>query len=182
MRSNISDLIGHVFKILDYKYRLNPCFDAIFEEIQVQKMEEWLNKMRKWCSIRERCELDVRTKLKKADVNESELQQLIARLIEEDFMSESRFLESYIRTHIEYKGWGPHKIANGLKIKGFDSSSAWEAVNSWDQKAFESALSRLLERRAGEWKENRERVIRFLVSRGYRMGDILRQGATLEQG
>jgi SOS response regulatory protein OraA/RecX len=40
----------------------------------------------------------------------------------------------------------------------------------------------LLERRAGEWKENRERVIRFLVSRGYRMEDILRQGATLEQG
>jgi regulatory protein len=182
MRANISDLIGRVFKIQDCKYRLNPCFDAIFGQIRVQKMEKWLNKMRKWCSIRERCEQDVRTKMKNADVNETEIQQVIARLIEEDFMSENRFLESYIRTHIEYKGWGQHKIVNGLKIKGFDSSSAWDAVNSWDQKAFERALIRLLERRAGEWKENRERVIRFLVSRGYRMEDILRQGATLEQG
>ena len=145
-------------------------------------MEEWLNKMRKWCSIRERCEHDIRAKLKKADVPDSEIQQLIARLIQEDFMSESRFLESYIRTHIEYKGWGPHKIVNGLKIKGFDSSKAWNAVNSWDQKDFERVLNRLLERKVVAWQENRERVIRFLVSRGYRMEDILRQGAALGTG
>jgi regulatory protein len=182
MRSNISDLIGRVFKIQDCKYRLNPCFDAIFGQIQVQKMEEWLNKMRKWCSIRERCVYDVRAKLLKAEISETESQQVIARLIEEDFMSENRFLESYIRTHIEFKGWGPHKVASGLKIKGFDSSTAWNAVNSWNQKDFEHALGRLLNRKADEWHENRERVIRFLISRGYRMEDILRQGAALEQG
>ena len=82
MRSNISDLIGHVFKIQDCKYRSNPCFDAIFGQIHVRNMEEWLNKMRKWCSIRERCEHDIRAKLKKADVADSEIQQLIARLID----------------------------------------------------------------------------------------------------
>jgi SOS response regulatory protein OraA/RecX len=69
-----------------------------------------------------------------------------------------------------------------LKIKGFDSSKAWNAVNSWDQKDFERVLNRLLERKVEEWQENRERVIRFLVSRGYRMEDILRQGAALGTG
>ena len=97
-------------------------------------------------------------------------------------MSESRFLESYIRTHIEYKVWCPQKIANGLKIKGFDADKAWGAVNSWDRMDFERVLQRVLSRKEEEWKENRERVIRFLVSRGFRLEDILRQGAALGQG
>lgn len=145
-------------------------------------MEEWLNRMRKWCSLRERCEHEVRVKLKKAELSESEIYRVIEQLVQEDFLSESRFLESYIRTHIEYKGWGPQKIANGLKIKGFDSGKAWGAVNSWDRMDFERVLEHVLSRKEEEWNENRERVIRFLVSRGFRLEDILRQGAALGQG
>tara|TARA_B100000768_G_scaffold72763_1_gene69775 strand:- start:4647 stop:5195 length:549 start_codon:yes stop_codon:yes gene_type:complete len=182
MRTKISDLIGRVFKIQDCKYRSNPCFDAIFDQIRVENMEEWVYKMRKWCSLRERCEQELRIKLQKLDVSENEANQVIEQLVREDFLSQSRFLESYIRSHIEYKGWGPYKIVNGLKTKGFDSNEAWGAVNLWDQSDFERALLHLFERKRGEWQDNRERVIRFLVSRGYRMEDILRQGAALERG
>ena len=154
----------------------------LWNKFDARKMEEWVNRMRKWCSLRERCDQDVRVKLKKAELSESEVYKIIERLIREDFLSESRFLESYIRTHIEYKGWGPQKIANGLKIKGFDADKAWGAVNSWDRMDFERVLQRVLSRKEEEWKENRERVIRFLVSRGFRLEDILRQGAALGQG
>ena len=88
------------------------------------------------------------------------------------FLSNERFLTSYVGTHAEHKSWGPRKIAHGLRAR-FSGSAADAAVAAHPQSSFKAALA-LVERRRAELPAKRERVIRFLVSRGFAVNDILR--------
>ena len=69
---------------------------------------------------------------------------------------------------------GVRAIAHGLRAKGFSGSAADAAVAAHPQSSFKAALAALVERRRAELPAKRERVIRFLVSRGFAVNDILR--------
>lgn len=137
-------------------------------------MDEWKEKMRRWCSLQERCTGDVRRKLQGQIEDEREIDTIVATLVEEGFLSDERFLTSYVRTHAEHKSWGPRKIVHGLRAKGFSSAAANAAVAAHSQSSFQASLKALVERRRAELPAKRERVIRFLVSRGFAVNDILR--------
>ena len=85
-------------------------------------IDEWKEKMRRWCSLQERCTGDVRRKLQGQIQDEEEVDAIVEALVEEGFLSNERFLTSYVRTHAEHKSWGPRKIAHGLRAKGFSGS------------------------------------------------------------
>ena len=121
------------------------------------------------------CTGDVRRKLQGQIQDEEEVDAIVEALLEEGFLSNERFLTSYVRTHAEHKSWGPRKeIAHGLRAKGFSGSAADAAVAAHPQSSFKAALAALVERRRAELPAKRERVIRFLVSRGFAVNDILR--------
>ena len=137
-------------------------------------IDEWKEKMRRWCSLQERCTGDVRRKLQGQIEDEREIDTIVATLVEEGFLSDERFLTSYVRTHAEHKSWGPGKIIHGLRAKGFSSAAANAAVAAHSPSSFQASLKALVERRRVELPAKRERVIRFLVSRGFAVNDILR--------
>ena len=137
-------------------------------------IDEWKEKMRRWCSLQERCTGDVRRKLQGQIDEEEGVDVILATLVEEGFLSDERFLTSYVRTHAEHKSWGPRKIVHGLRAKGFSSAAANAAVAAHSQSSFQASLKALVERRRAELPAKRERVIRFLVSRGFAVNDILR--------
>ena len=137
-------------------------------------IDEWKEKMRRWCSLQERCTGDVRRKLQGQIQDEKGINTIVEALVEEGFLSDERFLSSYVRTHAEHKSWGPRKIAHGLRAKGFSGSAADTAIAAHPQSSFKASLAVLVERRRAELPAKRERVIRFLVSRGFAVNDILR--------
>ena len=137
-------------------------------------IDEWKEKMRRWCSLQERCTGDVRRKLQGEIQDEKGINTIVEALVEEGFLSDERFLSSYVRTHAEHKFWGPRKIAHGLRAKGFSGSAADTAIAAHPQSSFKASLAALVERRRAELPAKRERVIRFLVSRGFAVNDILR--------
>ena len=137
-------------------------------------IDEWKEKMRRWCSLQERCTGDVRRKLQGQFDDESAVNGIVDSLVEEGFLSDERFVTSYVRTHAEYKSCGPRKILHGLRIKGFSNAAARAAVAAHSPASFQASLGALVERRRAELPEKRDRVIRFLVSRGFAVNDILR--------
>ena len=137
-------------------------------------IDEWKEKMRRWCSLQERCTGDVRRKLQGQMEDEKGVDVIVAALVEEGFLSDERFLDSYVRTHAENKSWGPRKIVHALRAKGFSGAAANAAVAAHSQASFRASLEALVERRRAELPAKRERVIRFLVSRGFAVNDILR--------
>jgi len=137
-------------------------------------MEEWMEKMRRWCSQQERCTHGVRGKLQRASVDDETATAVVQALLDEGFLSDDRFLESYVRTHMEYKRWGPRKILQGLREIGFSAAEVERALNHADEHRFQEILTELVERRKPELAEKRERVIRYLLGRGFLVNEVLR--------
>ena len=142
-------------------------------------MEEWLDRLRKWCSIQERCTLEARRKILQWGGTEVQAEQAISQMQDENFIAEDRFIEAYVRGHVEYKMWGPHKVIAGLRSKGISTSEAQRAMDRVPRKVILDGLNHLAQRRASELQTHRERVIRFLMSKGYNLQDILDSLAAL---
>lgn len=107
-------------------------------------------------------------------MDQVEAQGVVQALVKAGFLSDERFLESYVRTHVEYKHWGPKKVVHGLRLKGFSGGVANKAVNSIASERFQEILDGLVDRRRAELKAKRDRVIRYLLGRGFHLEDIFR--------
>ena len=142
-------------------------------------MEEWLDRLRKWCAMQERCALDARKKIIQWGGSEDEAEQAIRRMMKEDFMSEERYIQGYVRAHVEYKKWGPYRVVAGPRSKGVPTSQAQIAVDAVSREVVLDTLNELVQRRAAELPDRRDRVIRFLINKGYNLQDILASLAAL---
>ena len=127
---------------------------------------------RKWCSTQERCTQDLRERLRRRGVAPEEMEQLVALLVEEDYLNEDRFAESFVRARAEHKAWGPAKIRAGLRAKGVDSAAIERAMSVQREAVFDEGLERLVARRASELPEGRDRVVRWLLGRGFGLSEI----------
>ena len=109
------------------------------------------------------------------------MEQLVALLVEEDYLSEERFAESFVRARAEHKAWGPAKIRAGLRAKGVDSAAIERAMSAQREAVFDEGLERLVARRARELPEGRDRVVRWLLGRGFGLSEIFAALARWEQ-
>jgi regulatory protein len=64
------------------------------------------NKLRHYCAYQERCHEEVRTKLLSLKIYGSDLEEIINKLIEDDFLNEERFAKAYAGGKFRIKKWG----------------------------------------------------------------------------
>lgn len=107
-----------------------------------------LQKAKHYCAYQERSHKEVREKLYSFKLYKKEVEQLIAQLIEEDFLNEERFAIAFARGHFNLKKWGKEKIKYELKQKQVSEYCIREALNAINNsdynKTFESvAVSKL---------------------------------------
>ncbi len=143
--------------------------------ISKDNMEKTLEKIRKYCAYQDRCTKEVQTKLRSLGISESDFEEIINQLIEEGFINEERFTQSYIRGKINTKGWGVQKIIYNLRLKGIEEHLIKKEIAKLDSQSIEKNLISLIEK----WITNKEltfstkqRLYRYLMSRGYSSGEI----------
>jgi len=68
-----------------------------------------------FCTYQERTISEVRKKLAGMDLPPSRIDDLIQELIQENFINEDRFVESFVSGRIRIKKWGRLKIRMALK-------------------------------------------------------------------
>jgi regulatory protein len=84
----------------------------------VYTYEKALNAMRSLCSREEKCHRDIRTKLIQKGIFGLELENIIATLIEENYLNEERYARAFVRGKFRNNSWGKIKIISGLRQKG----------------------------------------------------------------
>ena len=87
-------------------------------------------KIEHYCAYQERCHLEVTNKLNKLGVFGDELDEYVCYLIDENFLSETRFSEAYVRGKFNNNNWGKVKISRELKLKNI---SDWNISNALSQ-------------------------------------------------
>ncbi|MGB1099657.1 MAG: regulatory protein RecX [Flavobacteriales bacterium] len=136
-----------------------------------------LARLQKWCGLRDRTEREVREKMREVmakmatppSASRAEVwsEDWMAALREDHYVDDARCAESYTRVHHEHKSWGPLKIKAGLASRGVSGSVADRAIHAIPEDQWQASANRLLARREDELETRQDRVIRWLMQRGF---------------
>ena len=137
-----------------------------------------LSRMANLCARREYCVFDIETKLQRCNVENDTIESIIANLKNEKYIAELRFTGSFIRDKIRFNKWGKSKILYALRQKRVPENIVNEAFLDFTDNDLNDSLQELLE---AKWKtikgnsdyEKQTKLIRFGLSRGFAMGNIL---------
>ena len=78
---------------------------------------EALKKIEHYCAYQERCHDEVVQKLRTMKMDADEIDTIIVKLIQDNFLNESRFACSFARGKHRIKFWGKNRIVNELKFR-----------------------------------------------------------------
>ena len=141
-----------------------------------KKMNNLEIKIKHYCAYQERCLQDVRCKLKEWNTEDGKIELIINKLISEGYIDEERFARAFVRGKFSIKSWGTQKIIAELKKRNVKSSCIKQAMNEINSELYQEKLNKLIHK----WlhtnkheKENfKQKLFRYLLSKGYEPSDI----------
>ena len=135
-------------------------------------------KIEHYCAYQERCHLEVTNKLNKLGVFGDELDEYICYLIDEKFLSETRFCEAYVRGKFNNNNWGKVKLSRELKLRNISDwniSNALNQIKSEDyNKKLKKLCKKLVEISDKPEFELRNKVIKNLSYKGWEIDLIIK--------
>jgi len=81
-----------------------------------------------YCAYQERCRMEVSQKLKKLKIYGDSIEEYIAHLINNDFLNEKRFAESYVRGKFNNNNWGKIRIVRELESRNISQVNIENAL------------------------------------------------------
>ena len=76
-----------------------------------------IERLKKYCSIQDRCQQDVIKKIKNWGLTKNSQDYILEILIQESYIDELRYTKSFCRGKFNIKKWGRNKIKYELKKK-----------------------------------------------------------------
>lgn len=141
-------------------------------------IEAALQKIRQYCAYQERNHREVKEKLYSFGLNKHDVEELISRMIEENYLNEERYALMYAGGKFRVKNWGKVKIRYELKLKGISNYCIEKALAAIDDSDYEATLDKLFSEKLLSLKKEkniftRKRKIRdFLLQKGFENGLI----------
>ena len=134
--------------------------------------EQAFQKLRQYCGYQERSHFEAKEKLYGFGLRKSDVEQLLSKLIEEDYLNEERFAIQFAGGKFRMKKWGRIKIIYELKQKRVSSYNIKKAMSAIDEEAYDKILLQLA---ATKWKSlkaeqylNRlAKTTNYLLQKGY---------------
>jgi regulatory protein len=129
-------------------------------------------KIKHYCAYQERSHYEVREKLYGFGLYKADVETLISRLIEEDYLNETRFAIQFAGGHFRLKKWGKIKIGFELKQRRVSSSNIKIALKEIGQSDYLQALHKLARDKWMSLKNEdpagrTSRTVAFLLRKGY---------------
>jgi regulatory protein len=135
--------------------------------------KEIISKMENYCSYMERCTNDVILKMKKLGIEDQLFEDVINYLKENQFLSDDRYVESYIRGKAIRKRDGHLKIINALRQKKIDTKLIESKLEIIEKEQIEDNIEYLIEKKwkllfpKNDYCKSKEKLVRYLMSKGY---------------
>ena len=150
-------------------------------------LKEIYAKMEYYCAYQERCYKEVEEKLYSFSSNQSEKDEILTYLIENNFINEERFAQSFVRGKHNYKLWGKNRIVNELKFRNISSRNIQTALKEIPETTYLHNFHSLAEKNWETIKEPKgqkrnKNFVDFLLRKGYETSLIYEKLHELEAG
>lgn len=145
------------------------------DEIDTKRVNKAIAYASRLLSMQEYSQKMVREKLKSKGYFEQEIEQAVEFLLENNWLNDERFSESFIRSRVN-RGQGKTRILFELGQKGIDSAQAEEYMDALDvswQFICDQTTQRKLQSLSSERDlKTRQKLERFLRYRGFSSCEI----------
>jgi len=130
------------------------------------------SKAEHYCAYQERSQQEVRDKLYGWGLFGEDVENIIARLIEDGFLNEERFAKAYALGRFRMKGWGKIKIKQHLRAKSVSDPLIRAALCAIEPEEYAKKLSETIKKRtdaplAELSLPEKAKLIRFLQAKGF---------------
>ena len=134
--------------------------------------DQVLDKMAKYCAYQERCVKDVTDKLKTFDISEEEKTKILDYLLDNRFVNDERFANSFVRGKVNQSGWGVNKIRFHLMQKGIAKDLIDEALGQTDEEIYRQRLINILKTKSKTVKadndfEKKRKLAAYAMQKGF---------------
>lgn len=134
--------------------------------------EQALQKLKHYSAYQERCHSEVKEKLYSLGVWKKDHDEIIATLIEENYLNEERFAIAYAGGKFRIKHWGRVKIKYELKQKQVSDYSIKKALKQIDEEEYMKLLNKLAKEKYAALKSEqylvrKKKTMDYLIAKGF---------------
>ncbi len=146
--------------------------------------DQAFQKLKHYCAYQERCHSEVKEKLYSLGLWQSDVEELISKLIEENYLNEERYAQQFARGKFRMKQWGRVKITYELKKKGVSPYNIRKGLTAIDDDQYDAVFAKLASDRLDSVRKEKnifvkkKKVQDFLLQRGFErdlINDFLRK-------
>jgi len=142
--------------------------------------EQALPQIKQFCVYRERCHSEVKEKLYSYGLYKNDVEQLMAQLVEENYLNEERFAKQYAGGKFRMNQWGRVKIKYALRQKQVSEYSIKKGLKEISESDYKKTLQKLAEQKLKTLKNEsnvfskRKKLQDYLLQKGYE-GELVRE-------
>ena len=135
--------------------------------------EQVLPQVKQYCVYRERCHSEVKEKLYSLGLYKNDVEQLMAQLIEENYLNEERFAIQYAGGKFRMNQWGRVKIKYALRQKQVSEYSIKKALKQISENDYKRTLQKLAAQKLKTLKSEtnvfskKKKLQDYLLQKGY---------------
>lgn len=146
--------------------------------------EQALASLMRQCARAEKCSFDALRSMRRWGLSDEDARGVLARLHRERFIDDGRYAAAFVREKARLSGWGARKIAAALRAKSISSEAIEEALSQLSPAESGEKLEQILSKKAAKTKaasayELKVKLIRFGISRGFDLEDVVRTAERL---
>lgn len=139
---------------------------------QTFSLSELKQKAERFCAYQERCHKEVVQKLYDLGAKSDEIDEIIVYLIDNNFLNEERFAQSFARGKHSIKKYGKVRITNELKLRNISSYNIKKALEEILDEQYEKTFSELSEKTWNSITEKnplkkKKKFCDYLLRKGY---------------
>jgi len=139
---------------------------------KVYTVKEATERIQSYCAIQDRCQWEVKRKMKEWNISDEIIENILTDLILEKFVDEQRFSESFCRGKFRIKKWGKVKIENELKIRNISKNCIDKGLLQIEKKEYIKVLKDLYLKKRDSLKDTNQfirkgKIVKHLQQKGF---------------
>ncbi len=134
--------------------------------------EQGLQKLKHYCAYQERCHSEVKEKLYNLGIWKKDHDEIMATLIEENYLNEERFAIAFAGGKFRIKQWGRIKIKYELKQKQVSEYCIKKALKQIEEEDYLKVLNKLVKEKYASLKSEQylvreKKTMNYLMGKGF---------------
>lgn len=135
--------------------------------------QQAIPKIKQYCSYQERCHSEVKEKLYGYGLGKNDVEDIISRMVEENYLNEERFAIQFAGGKFRMKQWGRVKIRYELKQKQVSEYCIKKALKEIDEDDYLATFKKLYQEKLDSLRGEKNMFIRkrkiydYLTQKGF---------------